>query len=216
MIPGIVLQTHLRNTSTKPQAGMVLANFPGPTREEASGDRFDRSPLGGDLRGVEVKAAAVSYAMGVLGDGNARFGAALGGDAGLWTEIAHSLPSPQPTHGGSSAAIDFSLAAGQEKVVRFILTWCAPDWRAGGTAEAKTTNSFTHMYAKHYTSAAGTARLLASRHESLLRRVLAWQQVVYSAKELPPWLRDSLINNLYMITENGRGPVGGHPLLALP
>jgi uncharacterized protein (DUF608 family) len=37
----------------------------------------------------------------------------------------------------------------------------------------------------------------------LLRRVLAWQQVIYSEQSLPSWLRDSLINVLYMIAEDG-------------
>jgi uncharacterized protein (DUF608 family) len=48
-----------------------------------------------------------------------------------------------------------------------------------------------------------TARLLATGHESLLARILAWQQVIYAEKQLPIWLRDSLVNNLYMITETG-------------
>jgi uncharacterized protein (DUF608 family) len=43
---------------------------------------------------------------------------------------------------------------------------------------------------------------MAVEHEHLLARVLAWQQVVYSEEDLPVWLRDSLVNNLCLITED--------------
>jgi uncharacterized protein (DUF608 family) len=213
MIPGIVLETRLRNVSREAQSGTIVLNFPGPTVEEAGGDRFDREELQGGLRGVEVRAASVSYALGVVGQEKLRLGRDLGGDVQAWTAIAQSLPALQPHQAGSSAAVDFSLPAGQDKVVRFVLSWCAPDWKGGGAARAKASNTFTHMYARHYPSAAKTARLLAARHESLLARVLAWQQVVYAETQLPLWLRDSLINNLYLITETGlwaqaRPPLG--------
>ena len=39
-------------------------------------------------------------------------------------------------------------------------------------------------------------------HQELLRRIIAWQEVLYSAPELPGWLADSLINILYMIPED--------------
>ena len=64
-------------------------------------------------------------------------------------------------------------------------------------------NTFTHMYAKYYPAADQTALLLAQNYDSLLQRVLAWQQVIYTDSTLPIWLRDSLINVLYMITEDG-------------
>lgn len=202
-IPGIVLETHLRNVSGQPQAGTVVFNFPGPTEEEAGGDRFQRSETSGDFRGVEVRATAAGYALGVAGPEKVRLGADLGCDVAAWTSFAQSLPVAQANQAGTSAAVDFALSAGQEKVVRFLLTWCAPDWKGGGAPAAKSSNTFTHTYARHHPSPTETARLLASRHESLLNRILAWQQVVYAEKQLPIWLRDALINNLYMITETG-------------
>ena len=202
-IPGAVFEVHLRNCSAEPQRGTIVMDFPGPTAEEAGANRFDRNEIKGDFSGVEVKAPAASYALGIVGREKLRIGKDLGPNREAWTSFAQSLPVPQPTQAGSSAAVDFSLPAGQEKVVRFLLTWCAADWKAGGSPAAKGSNTFTHMYAKHYPSPAVTARLLAARHESLLKHILAWQQVIYAEKQLPPWLRDSLINNLYMITETG-------------
>jgi uncharacterized protein (DUF608 family) len=59
------------------------------------------------------------------------------------------------------------------------------------------------MYAKHYKSAPEAAGALAREHGNLLRRILAWQEVVYCDRSLPVWLRESLVNNLYMISECG-------------
>jgi len=202
-IPGIVFEAHLRNVTAEPQTGTLVMNFPGPTANEAGAVHFQRDETSGDFHGMEVRAPAASYALGVVGQEKLRLGGDLGNGDQAWTCFAQSLPVPGPSRAGTSAAVDFSLPAGQEKVVRFILTWCAPDWKAGGTPTAKETSTFTHMYAKYYPSPVGTARLLAVRHESLLRRILSWQEVVYAEKQLPIWLRDSLINNLYMITEDG-------------
>ena len=44
---------------------------------------------------------------------------------------------------------------------------------------------------------------LAEHHTSLLKRILAWQQVLYSDPGLPPWIQDVLVNNLHLITEVG-------------
>ena len=44
-----------------------------------------------------------------------------------------------------------------------------------------------------------TAQYLAKNHESLLRRTLAWQEVVFTESKLPVWLRDSLVNILYCL-----------------
>ena len=96
-------------------------------------------------------------------------------------------------------------------MLRFVLTWCAPTWNGVGYNGAGSLpdgysgdpRTFTHMYAKHYPSAEHTAQLLAEHHASLVRRILAWQQVIYADSGLPVWLRDSLVNVLYMITEDG-------------
>ena len=62
--------------------------------------------------------------------------------------------------------------------------------------------TFTHMYAKDYPRPQKTVDLIAANHASLLRRVLAWQQVVYTDDSLPVWLRESLVNILHLITED--------------
>ena len=59
------------------------------------------------------------------------------------------------------------------------------------------------MYAAHFANAVDVARFLSREHENLLRRIIRWQEVVYSAPEIPGWLADSLINNLSLIVKTG-------------
>ncbi|UCH34131.1 MAG: hypothetical protein JSV65_16560, partial [Armatimonadota bacterium] len=211
MIPGIVFEVHIRNTSHTRQRGTIAFSFPGPTEHEAGTNRFERKEIKRLFHGVAVNGRLASYALGVIGRENFRTGGELGADGSAWARIADALPPTPDSHSGASTAVDFSLPAGKNKVIRFVLTWCAPTWNGVGyngatsvpegyTGEPQT---FAHMYAKHYPSAERTARLIARNHESLLRRILAWQEVIYTDEELPIWLRDSLVNVLYMITEDG-------------
>ena len=123
-----------------------------------------------------------------------------------------------------SAAVDFALQPGQRRQVRFLLTWYAPVWEGGHAKHVKwterkghdlqvvsmtrrawmgegETNYYTEMYAARYDNALDVARQMACEHESLLKRILAWQSAIYNEESLPAWLRDSLVNNLYMIAE---------------
>jgi uncharacterized protein (DUF608 family) len=151
----------------------------------------------------------------VIGDEPVRFGGELGSDGAAWAAIASALPQAS-SDPGSSAAVDFVLPPRTEKTVRFVLSWSAPTWNSAGYNWAatvfnglgevdKTTKPrlFTHMYAKFYPDAVETARRAAREHRRLLERVLAWQSVIYSESKLPVWLRDSLVNILYIITEDG-------------
>jgi uncharacterized protein (DUF608 family) len=211
MIPAIVFEVHLRNGSGSAHRGAIGFSFPGPTAQEAGAERFERRAITGRFTGTMITGDLASYALGAIGEAAVRTGGALDADGAAWASIATALPATVNSQPGSSAAVDFSLAPGEAKVVRFALTWCAPTWNGVGYNGATSVpdgysgepRTFTHMYAKHYPSAEKTAQLVARRHATLLRRILAWQQVVYTADALPLWLRDSLINVLYMITEDG-------------
>lgn len=210
MLPGIVFEVHVRNVTPVEQKGAVAFSFPGPTPQEGGTDRFRREPVTGALTGVAVRGALCEYALGAIGE-RVRIGGELGADGAAWASMAAALPEANEAQPGASAAVDFVLQPGEERVVRFVLTWCAPTWNGVGFNGATEVpkgysgepRTFTHMYAKHYPDAAITAERLAEDHESLLTRILAWQQVIYTENALPVWLRDSLINVLYMITEDG-------------
>jgi len=203
MLPGVAFEVHLRNPGRTEQSGTVVMTFPGPLADEAGGARFEREEVRGAFRGVEVRAPLASYTLGVADGRHVRIGGGLGTRRAAWASIGAELPGARPEDAGATVAVDFRLGPGESRLVPFILAWHAPTWRGGGTNSAVDTNLFTHTYAKHYTSARMAARALTEQRDKLFRRVAAWQQVIYAEDALPGWLRDSLINVLYMITEDG-------------
>ncbi len=233
-IPAAIFEVHLRNISAQSQTGEVAFNFPGPNEQEADAAEFNRRQIEEDFHGVMVSSeGGVNYVLGVLGDEKPQMGSGLNKNLGAWARIGRELPQPAYRESmgvrlyqdsGCSAAVGFSLAADEEKVIRFLLAWYAPVWEGArkqfvgeynaknggknparwlGSKWAGDTNFYTHMYAARYDSSLDVARRMAVEHQSLLGRVLAWQAVVYGDPTLPVWLRDSLVNNLNMITETG-------------
>jgi uncharacterized protein (DUF608 family) len=214
MLPGIVFEAHLRNPTAVRQAGTIALSFPGPTPKEAGAGQFDRREVRDGFRGVSVSGPKASYVLGVLGREKARLGGELGASGSAWARIAEALPEADARQPGASVAVDFALEPGKSKGVRFILTWNAPTWKGGGYNWAASGNTFSHMYAKYYPDAVQTAQRLGRERAALLRRVLAWQQVIYTEEKLPVWLRDSLVNVLYLITEDGYWAQKKEPLPA--
>lgn len=210
VVPAALFEVHLRNISAAPQTGAIAFSFPGPTADEAGSDEFARQAVNGNFTGSVVKGSLASFALGAMEEKGVRTGGGLNGDGAAWAAIATALPKPEAKDAGASAAVDFTLEPGREKVVRFVLTWHAPTWNGVGRNGATKVydgysgepRTFAHMYAKRYPDCADTAQLMARQHAQLLRRILAWQQVIYSENRLPVWLRDSLINVLYMMSED--------------
>ena len=216
MAPGAVFEIHLRNPEGVAQSGTVVFNFPGFGPQEG----IQRRSLTGPLQGMLVESGRggdgweMAYVLAVLEDGAAvRHGGALNADKQAWSRIADQLPPPSADDSGASLAFPFDLAPGASRTVRVVLAWHAPHWRAGGSPAHEESDLFTHMYARHYPDALSTANFLADNHEKLLRRVIAWQEALYSAPELPGWLADALINNLHLIPEcsiwgQAQAPIG--------
>ena len=228
-VPGAVFEVHLRNTTTTARNGTLAFHFPGPTQAEAQiapDSPREKMTIGwqmgmpvaagaipahrkeissGDFRGLSVSSGkGTSYALGVIGGQEPlRFGGALWADGydfesgQLWKDIGKTLPSPAKSEFSSSMGVDFALDPGQSKVVRILLTWYSPIWKGEGS------HYYRRMYTRNYKDAADVARAVAGDHGSLLKRVLSWQQVIYSADEYPVWLRESLVNILHLVTKTG-------------
>jgi uncharacterized protein (DUF608 family) len=221
--PGAVFEVRLRNMTRSQQQGSLTFSFPGPSQAEAQitstsprqeirynysvaesaiaqgAIKAARVPLHGDLNGVSVSSSTgVGYVLAVLGEEKVRTGAHLGSNGIIWS-VPPDSPFRQPAENdfGTSLTIDLDLGPREAKTVRFILAWYAPLWKGAGD------HCFTHMYATRYASPLAVAQLLAREHGSLLSRILSWQQAIYSEEKFPVWLRESLVNNLYMITEDG-------------
>lgn len=228
-IPAAVFEVHLRNTASSPVKGTLAFNFPGPTQAEAqispSSRREPRKfgwkysvPIAdgmvpahrkevskGSFQGLTVTAVTGNgYALGVIDSTmKPRFGGPLWAEAydfqsgQLWAEISRHLPAPTEYELSSSAAVDFSLNPGEVRTVRFLLAWYSPIWKGEGD------HYFQRAYTQHYKDALDVALAVARDHDALLRRIINWQQAIYTAEEHPVWLRESLVNILHLISKTG-------------
>lgn len=87
------------------------------------------------------------------------------------------------------------LGPKQSTVCRFLLTWHQPYLReASGRVER-------HLYATRFADARDVMTHAMDHHADWRRRVLAWQDVLYSS-DLPGWLQEALINAPYALTKN--------------
>jgi uncharacterized protein (DUF608 family) len=218
--PAAVFEVRLRNHTGTRQQGSLMFSFPGPTQAEAQvsptspRERVNynwyealepvasaavparRKELQGELNGVCVSSdAGVGYTLAALGGEKVRKGAHLGALGNAWSVLPG--PAPLVNDFGTSLTVDFDLDAREAKTIRFVLAWYAPLWKGEGD------HHFTHMYATRYSDSLTVAQFMAREHVQLLKRVLNWQQAVYTHPNLAVWLRDTLVNNLYLINEVG-------------
>lgn len=88
-----------------------------------------------------------------------------------------------------------SIPPGESKRVRFVFAWYFPHWRDSGN------EPHVHRYGLRYSDARAVAQDALTRFDSLLVRVLAWQNELYRA-DLPMWLRDALVQSFYSLAKN--------------
>ena len=209
--PAGMFEVHLRNATTEAQKGTLAFSFPGPSEEESGTAPLRRRPLSGKIRGVSVGNRQAGFALAAVGESAVRTGGELGSDGTAWASIEDRLPFAvrQP---GASVAVDFNLVPREQRIVRFVLAWHSPVWMGSGSMTGGG-NPYTHQYAARHGNAAAAARFLARGHASVLKRILAWQQAIYSDTGTPGWLHDTLVNILHLIPETsvwaqGKPPVG--------
>jgi uncharacterized protein (DUF608 family) len=231
--PCAVFEVHLRNRLDEKKEGGLVISFPGPTEVEAGSfpmrRRFVRSDNG--FVGIEVAGEKTGYVLGVIGGEKIKTGDDLGLDSGAWERSGKGLPTANGGP-GCSISVDFSLFPHEKKTIRFILAWYSPVWYAGGTPDplSKFTlrwyenelkegqsidgrgSAYTHMYASRFIDAVEVARFVAKQHDSLLKRILNWQTVIYEDQDLPGWLSDSMVNIFHLITEDGLWAMAKPPI----
>jgi uncharacterized protein (DUF608 family) len=207
--PAAVFEVRLRNPSKDQKKGTLAFSFPAPLGDAKRPDYhkketftppppvFSRKKLQGPLNGTLVSMGEFRYALGVMGEEKTyHAGSSLAQDPTAWGKIAQGLPEPAQMESGSSVSVDFDLQPGEEKRVRFLLAWWVPTWGETGT-------KYYQMYAARYRDLEDVIARMLRDHESLLARILAWQQVIYSDQRYPNYLKDALVNSLSMITETG-------------
>lgn len=231
--PGAVFELRIRNRTLAQQTGVITFSFPGPSQGEAQisptspriqvRDNYNIAlePIalpgapprrqritGSELNGISVASrTGVGYTIALLGPERVHTGTHLGADGILWaTSVDSPFRNPAENDLGASVAVDFDLAPREARTVRFVLAWYAPLWKGEGS------HCFRHMYAQRYPNSVAVAHMLARTHKVLLGRILNWQQAIYADESLPVWLRDALVNSLYMITEDGLWGVADPPI----
>jgi len=198
--PAIVFEVRLRNRSREKQQGRIAFSFPGPLPKEITRDEgIERQFFEGEFSGEAVTdIRGLGYALGVIGKEPLHYGAALGTDDNPWSKLAGpDLPQPQSSSLGATVAADFSLDAGESRIIRFVLAWFHPIFNLGAMSKPR-----RQKYASRFNNAVEVAQFVAHEHDSILHRILAWQEAIYTTQDLPSWLRDCLVNNLYCIAKN--------------
>ena len=87
----------------------------------------------------------------------------------------------------SALAAKFTLKPGQTKEVTFYYSWFAPNHPWG------------HRYEKWFKNSWDVASYVHKNKEALLKKTLKWQNDIKKLAT-PDWLKDALINNLYVYT----------------
>src|SRR5262249_34311607 len=139
-------EVHLRNLTTRTQAGTLAFSFPGATPPGSAQTvaTVCRSPAISGLRAVELVNGERCFLLGVARQKNVRFGGSLGRNGSAWASIGSRLPAVDPKDTGASASVDFSLEPEASQQLVFVLTWYAPNWQ--GDADKK----YTAMYGLHF------------------------------------------------------------------
>lgn len=235
--PAAVFEVRVRNNSDKAEKVTLGFSFPGPTQAEAQISRTSerelrfvdwpiseainsgvvpahRSKLDADAFHGQLVSSPMGteYAVGVIGDEPVRFGGAMwvyGYEyvtGQNWINMARHLPHQSLGDFSTGMATDFEVGAGEEKIVRMLVAWYSPIWKGDKT------NNYARMYTKEYKGAADVARFVAQNHDSLLQRIVSWQQTVYTSEEYPIWLRESLVNIFHLTPKTGYWAVAQKPL----
>jgi uncharacterized protein (DUF608 family) len=91
--------------------------------------------------------------------------------------------------------LSLGLPPGSSKRVRFAVGWYAPSWRDSGH------EPHVNQYSTRFHSADEAARYALTNADSILKRILKWQAVLYQS-DYPEWMRDALVQGLYSLTKN--------------
>jgi len=209
MLPGAVFDVTLRNRTKELKRGTFAFSFPGfDVRDEGSKRLITRTLIINEkVHGLVVESGRkgdaweMSYGLMVGQGENCRLGGSLDAFGPKWAFISESLPDPEDGSTGSSLAVDFTLEPGLIKKMRIIFTWNAPFWRAGGSPKVENTDLHKHLYAHYYRDVVSTATKLEELADTYLRKIICWQEIIYSDENTPGWLADALINILHLIPE---------------
>ena len=196
-VPAVLIEARLRNRGERPLVARLAAVWPG-TPDGAGGPptaQVVREEWGDGVAVTDARGAGCAL-IAVGAPGSVVVGRALGTPDTPWQTLAHGLSALVAGEPGMTVAADVTLAPGELTVLRFVLAWYHPLFRDSDQ------KPHHHHYARRFGSALAVASDVASAFGVVQRRSLAWQEVLYTAEDLPLWLQDALINGLYSLAKN--------------
>lgn len=148
-----------------------------------SRDSIHRSFDGPGLAGVRMSRAGLS--------GGYAIAARSAGATLIVTErvIAPGKPSR------ARVVVDARLGLGEERRITFALAWHFPTWRSGNG------QLVLNRYAVRFADAEAVARAALDRSGTKEQAIIDWQSRFYS-RDLPAWLKDGLVNGLYLFARS--------------
>ncbi len=109
--------------------------------------------------------------------------------------IAVENGTAENAESGIRASATVNVAPGERKSVKFILAWCQPWLRESSGRVEK------HYYSERFADAHAVVVKAAASREDWLRRILGYQNALYSA-DLPNWLKETLITAPYDLAKD--------------
>ena len=88
-----------------------------------------------------------------------------------------------------------TLAPGETAETTLALSWHFPYWTSSDRERLR------HRYAASYADAGEVMVAALPRADEIERKIIAWQQAIY-ASDVPPLLKDAVVNGLYILPRN--------------
>lgn len=115
---------------------------------------------------------------------------AIGGRGDGWS---FAIDAPEASRAVNTA--NTTILAGQRVEVVFALAWHFPEWTSSDGERVR------NRYAAHHAGAAEVVAFALPKAADYERRVIAWQEKIYR-QDVPPTLKDAVINSLYVMLRN--------------
>lgn len=176
-IPAAVFSVRIKNADARPLATRIELQF--------------AEPGGGDTPAVPFRTAGGEGIQVTTGRGS---GYAISVAAAGWN-VRTDMPASTYGDVTAHAAAVGRLKPGEENTITFVVSWYTPQWTTSDGRRVR------NRYALRFADARGVATFVLERAAVIEQRIAAWQQEIYG-RQIPDWMKDGLVNSLYVLARN--------------